>query len=173
MLTQVADSTVARLPALPKLRNPQRRLARQVRASLPDAVDLLRIGADAGLTVHQSLTALASHGDGPVAAGAAMVLRRAAHGQRLADALELLRVDASLAPLADALIDAERYGSPLAAALAHLAVDARAQRRRDAELVARRLPVRLLAPLVVCALPATVVLAVVPVVAVSLDGLAW
>jgi tight adherence protein C len=151
----------------------RRRLARRVRAALPDAVDLLRLGAEAGLTTSQALAALAAHGSGPVAAGAAVVLRRVAHGERLADALEVLRAEATLATLADALIDAERYGAPLRLALERLATDARAQRRRDAEVVARRLPVRLLAPLVVCALPATAVLAVAPVVAVSLQGLAW
>jgi tight adherence protein C len=149
------------------------RRARQVRAGLPDAVELLRIGADAGLTVPQALAALADDGQGAVAGAVALVLRRVAHGQRLADALESLRVEPALAPLADALIDAERYGAPLPAALVHVAADARAQRRRQAELVARRLPVRLLAPLVLCALPATVVLAVLPVVAVTLQGLAW
>jgi tight adherence protein C len=151
----------------------RRQFARDVQDTLPDAVDLLRLGALAGLTVPQALAALAGHGRGPVAAGAALVLRRASRGERLADALELLRAEPSLATLADALIDAERYGAPLDDALARLALDARGQRRRQAELVARRLPVRLLAPLVVCALPATLVLAVVPIVAVSLQGLAW
>jgi tight adherence protein C len=148
-------------------------VARELRETLPDAVDLLRLGAESGLTVPQALAALANHGRGPVASGAALVLRRASRGERLADALELLRAESSLATLADALIDAERYGAPLTAALGRLSVDARDQRRRQAELIARRLPVRLLAPLVVCALPATLVLAVVPIVAVSLQGLAW
>jgi tight adherence protein C len=154
-------------------RTERRRLVLELRETLPDAVDLLRLGAEVGLTVPQVLTALAGHGRGPVAIGAALVLRRAGRGERLADALELLRAEPLLATLADALIDAERYGAPLTVALARLSVDARGQRRRQAELVARRLPVRLLAPLVVCALPATLVLAVVPIVAVSLQGLAW
>jgi tight adherence protein C len=153
------------------------RTSRQARADLagglPDAVDLLVLGADAGLTVFDALEALARHGIGPVAEAAATVVERARRGVRLGDALEGLRTETVLAPLADALIDAERYGTPLSAALGQLATDAREHRRRSAEVVARRLPVRLLAPLVGCALPATLLLAVVPVVVVSLDGLGW
>ena len=150
-----------------------RRMRDDLASGLPDAVDLLVLGANAGLTVLDALEALGRHGIGPVAEAAAMVVERARRGVRLGDALEDLRTETVLAPLADALIDAERYGTPLGAALGQLATDAREHRRRSAEVVARRLPVRLLAPLVGCALPATLLLAVVPVVVVSLDGLGW
>jgi hypothetical protein len=53
-----------------------------------------------------------------------------------------------------------------------LGIEARRQRQHAAQEQARRLPVRLLAPLVVCALPATILLAVVPVVVVSIEGVA-
>lgn len=149
------------------------RARREVRRTLPDVVDLLRLGAEADLTVLQAIGAVADHGLGPVASEAAIVVARTRTGERLVDALEHLRADDMLAPLADALIDAERYGTPLVRSLERLGTDARDQRRRQADARARRLPVQLLGPLVVCALPATLVLAVVPVVAVSLDGLAW
>jgi tight adherence protein C len=149
------------------------RARREVRRTLPDVVDLLRLGAEADLTVLQAIGAVADHGLGPVASEAAIVVARTRTGERLVDALEFLRADDMLAPLADALIDAERYGTPLVRSLERLGTDARDQRRREADARARRLPVQLLGPLVVCALPATLVLAVVPVVAVSLDGLAW
>lgn len=149
----------------------RRRRALELRHSLPDVVDLLRLGADAGLTAPLALEAVAHHGLGPVAEAAGAVMDRTARGVRLVDALEGLRVDPTVEPLVDALLDAERYGTPLAAALGRVALDAREQRRRDADIRARRLPVQLLAPLVVCALPATVVLAVVPVVVVALGDL--
>lgn len=144
----------------------------ELHRSLPDVVDLLRIGAEAGLTVSMALDAVAEHGVGPLAEGAGAVMDRVGRGVRLVDALDGLRLDPVVSPLVDALVDAERYGTPLAEALTRVAVDSREQRRRHAELRARRLPVQLLAPLVVCALPATVVLAVVPVATVALDGIA-
>lgn len=144
---------------------------REFSQTLPDAVDLLRLGAEADLTVSQAVAALADHGLGPVAGQAQMVINRTNRGMRLADALEGLRSEPVLMSVADALIDAERYGTPLARSLDLVAIEARQQRHNIAEQRARQLPVRLLAPLVLCALPATVVLAVIPVVAVSIDGI--
>jgi tight adherence protein C len=149
------------------------RAQRELRRTLPDVVDLLRLGAEVDLTVFQAVSAVADHGLGPVARQAATVVARTRAGVRLVDALEHLRCDPVLAPLADALIDAERYGTPLVRSLERLGTDARDQRRRLAEARARRLPVQLLGPLVMCTLPATLVLAVVPVAMVSLDGLTW
>jgi tight adherence protein C len=136
-------------------------------------VDLFRLGADAGLTTPQAVVAVAGHGPVLVAQQLRVVVARTDRGMRLVDALEELRQHTPLTALADALVDAERYGTPLTDALARLAADARDQRRRDAEVRARRLPVQMLAPLVVCALPATVVLAVIPVVVVALGDLRW
>jgi len=144
---------------------------RDVQRALPDVVDLLRLGADAGLTVSMALGAVADHVSGPLGGAAGGVVDRAGRGVRLVDALDGLRLDPVVEPLVDALVDAERYGTPLAEALSRVAADARDQRRRHAEVVARRLPVQMLAPLVGCALPATVVLAVVPVAAVALEGI--
>jgi len=167
-LAAMAASTVAVARRAARIQS-----QRELRRTLPDVVDLLRLGAEADLTVLQAVSAVADHGLGPVASEAAIVVARTRAGVRLVDALECLRSDDVLAPLADALIDAERYGTPLARSLERLGIDARDQRRRQADARARRLPVQLLGPLVVCALPATLVLAVVPVVVVSLDGLAW
>jgi tight adherence protein C len=172
LVVAVLAATVVVVVALGR-RAARVRSQREVRRTLPDVVDLLRLGAEVDLTVHQAVAAVADHGLGPVATEAAAVVARTRAGVRLVDALEHLRADAMLAPLADALIDAERYGTPLVRSLERLGTDARDLRRRQADARARRLPVQLLGPLVVCALPATVVLAVIPVVVVSLDGLAW
>lgn len=67
-----------------------------------------------------------------------------------------------LAPLAEALTVGERTGAPVGPALARLAAEERAAARRRIETHARRVPVRLLFPLVFLVLPAFVVLTVVP-----------
>ena len=56
-------------------------------------------------------------------------------------------------------------------ALERTSLELRLDRRRAAELDARRVPVRLLAPLVTCVLPAFGLLTVVPLLAASLDAL--
>jgi Flp pilus assembly protein TadB len=103
----------------------------------------------------------------------AEVLRRVNSGTRFADALDAL--PALLGPrallLADTLSAADRDGLPLAPVLERLSVEARAQRRRDADARARQLPVRLAFPLVVCSLPAFVLLAVTPMLIAALSAL--
>jgi len=141
---------------------------------LPDVIDLLRLGVGAGLTVHLAVAAVARHGDGALAAGFARALVQADGGARLADALEPMRhLGPPAVPLIDALLAADRYGTPLAPALVRLGDDARQLRRRRVEEEARKVPVRLLFPLVACVLPSVGLLTVVPVAVAALRGLSW
>ena len=71
--------------------------------------------------------------------------------------------------LAHVLADHLRYGVPLAPSLDRLGAELRLDRRRGAERDARRVPVRLLGPLVACVLPAFALLTVVPLLAASLQ----
>ena len=145
---------------------------RAVADELPDLTDLLRLAAEAGLTVPLAVRQVAEVADGPVAAALAGALHRTERGARLADALEEARgLDPAAAPLVDALVASERYGAPLLPALERLGVDARDQRRRRAEADARRVPVRLLFPLVACVLPSVGLLTVVPVAVAALEEL--
>ncbi|HSH59547.1 MAG TPA: type II secretion system F family protein, partial [Acidimicrobiales bacterium] len=63
------------------------------------------------------------------------------------------------------------YGAPLAASLDRIADHVRRQRRRRAEEAARKVPVMLLFPLVVCILPAFALLTVAPLIAGALHEL--
>ena len=74
-------------------------------------------------------------------------------------------------PLVRVLIDGDRYGTELEPALEQLAADSRLLRRRRAEEQARRLPLRLLLPLVACILPAFILLTLAPVLAETLTTL--
>ncbi len=142
-----------------------------LRAALPDVVDLLRVAVGAGLSVHQSIEVVAACAPEPVGAALRDVRRQVALGMRLGDALEgLYALGDPARPLVSALIGAARYGSPLSQALDRVVVDARILRRRRAEERARRLPVQLLFPLVMCVLPAFGLLAVVPLLAGSLPS---
>jgi tight adherence protein C len=73
--------------------------------------------------------------------------------------------------LAQVLADHLRYGVPLLPALERTGLELRLERRRAAEVDARRVPIRLLGPLVSCVLPAFALLTVVPLLAASLDAL--
>ena len=95
------------------------------------------------------------------------------HGRRLADALDDVpaRAGEAARPLTAALVASERYGAPVVTGLERLADDVRRDRRRRAEEAARRVPVKLLFPLVTCTLPAFALLTVAPLIAGTLGSL--
>ena len=149
-----------------------RRAGVDILSELPEAVDLFSLAASAGLSVRLAVDAVAPRLTGPVGAA----LRRAARQMRLgvdtAEALEALTAAPAADPLrllVRPLVDALRYGSPLGPALERAAAVARTERRRQAEMAARRVPLRLLFPLTFCVLPAFVLLTIVPTVAQSLE----
>lgn len=143
-------------------------------AEVPDVVDLLAVAVTAGLNVRLAVAAVADTAPaGLLAAALSQASREVAAGARLADALACIpdRLGEPVRPVVAALVDAERYGTPVAAALAQAGADARLARQRRAEEVARRVPVKLLFPLVACILPAFGLLAVAPLIAGGLRAL--
>jgi Flp pilus assembly protein TadB len=147
-----------------RVRRRRLRRATAMRNAYPDAIDLVVLAIRAGLLPAAAIAATADHVDGLLRPAFIEVGERAARGDRLADALTALtdHLGATAAALVDSLASAERYGLPIAPVLERLADEARSDRRRAADAAARQLPVRLAAPLVVCTLPAFVLLAIVP-----------
>lgn len=136
----------------------------RILASLPETIDLFTLAAGAGLPVQRALGMVAGRAAGPVGAELQAAARQVEHGARTADALETVagNLGDSVRPLIGVLCASERYGSPLVPALERLAIEARTDQRRRAEESARRVPVKLLFPLVLCTLPAFALLTVVP-----------
>ena len=151
----------------------QRREADRTAAALPEVADLLAVAASAGSTPHAMLDLLSDLLPANAAVAAlAEARQRAARGGLLADELEVLGLaDPRLGALTSALAGAERFGVALEPSLVMVARDARLGRRRRMEEQARRLPVRLLFPLVACVLPAFVLLTVVPVLVATVGDL--
>lgn len=168
--TAVAAATVA--PAVAQRRR-ERARQRAVEAELPDVVDLFVLAVDAGLTVPLAVIAVAGRAAGALPAELARAVAETARGRRLADALDQIpeRTTESVRPLVAALVASERYGTPVAGALDRLAVEVRLVAQRRAEAAARRIPVTLLFPLVLCILPAFALLTVAPLIANGLRSL--
>jgi tight adherence protein C len=141
--------------------------------ALPEVVDLMHLAVGAGLTVPLAIEAVARRARGPLADELAIVIDEVALGRRLGDALSDVpgRAGEPVRPLVAALIASDRYGAPLADALARLATEVRADRRRRAEEAARRIPVKLLFPLVCCVLPAFGLLTLAPLIAGAVAAL--
>jgi tight adherence protein C len=146
---------------------------RAIEAAMPDTIELAVLCMHAGRSPTQAVVALSARAPPPLRPGFAAVERQLHRGRGLADALaELPRV---LGPpareLATSIAMADREGLPLAPVLDRLAGEARSERRRLGETAARRLPVRLSFPLVVCTLPSFVLLAIAPAVLGALSTL--
>ncbi|MBI2706259.1 MAG: type II secretion system F family protein [Actinobacteria bacterium] len=136
---------------------------------LPDAIDLLRLALGSGCSLRLAIADVAPHCSGLVGDRFTDVQHRLAYGAPLADALdELHALGDPFRPTLDAMQLAERHGAPIIPLLDRIASDARGARRRRAEEVARRVPVKLLFPLVFCTLPAFGLLTVVPLLASAL-----
>ena len=151
----------------------RRRRESAVAVDLPEVVDLLTVAVGAGLTVRDAVSAVARRSAGPLARELAMVVADADAGRPFADALDDLPVRAgeSTRALAASLAGCVRYGSPVGPTLAARAADAREAERRRMEQAARRVPVLLLFPLVLCILPAFALLTVAPLLADALRAL--
>ncbi|TMK89353.1 MAG: type II secretion system F family protein [Actinobacteria bacterium] len=159
-------------PAARARRDERRRLA-ALAADLPDVVDLFVLAVGAGLTVSLALATVSRRAAGPLGAELGRACDDVAMGRRLAEALDDVpaRAGESVRPLVAALVASERYGAPLAAGLERLAGEVRRDRRRKAEEAARRIPVKLLFPLVGCTLPAFALLTVAPLIAGAVRSL--
>jgi Flp pilus assembly protein TadB len=140
--------------------------------ALPDAVDLFGIALGSGLTVPAALSVVAPRAPPPLGPALAEAELRFRHGEPLDRALVRIADGApAVGPLLRVLVAAHRDGAPVAEALVRLGDEQRSARRRAAEARARRVPVRMLFPLVGCTLPAFVLVTVVPPVASALAEL--
>lgn len=161
-----------KLPGLVAGRQERRRLE-ALAGDLPDLVDLMVLAVGSGATVHQAVDWVADRAPGPLGAELAWCRQQQAAGRRLADALEDLpsRAGEAVRPLVAALVASDRYGAALGSGLDRLAGEVRSDRRRAAEEAARKVPVKLLFPLICCTLPAFGLLTVVPLIVSAVGSL--
>jgi tight adherence protein C len=130
---------------------------------LPVTLDLLGVAVEAGCTPYLAVDLAQRWAPPAMSARLTEVREACALGATFGDALDDLGARAPrLRPLTDALLASDRLGAPVGPALARLADEQRAELRRRAEAHARRVPVRLLFPLVFAVLPAFGLLTVIP-----------
>lgn len=166
----LSRSAVGRVLAGARARHRARRDGAALGAELPVTLDLLGVAVGAGCTPYLAVDMAARWAPPGMAARLAGVQHACALGATFAEALDDLAARAPpLRSLADALLASDRLGAPVAPALAHLAAEQRAELRRHAETHARRVPVRLLFPLVFVVLPAFGLLTVIPTLLAGLS----
>lgn len=163
----IAACTVlaARARARAQRRAEHRRMAEQV----PQALDLLRLCLESGLSTRSALARVGDVIPEPLGRWCRSISTRTGRGAPLADSLlQAARPGHPMELAARTLASAERSGVAVNGALAHLSDEARAAVRRASMERVRRLPVQMLFPLVCCTLPAFLTVAVVPMVLTQL-----
>jgi tight adherence protein C len=114
---------------------------RRLVAALPDALDLLAVGADSGRSPAGGFTEIARSGAGPLAEELRMTVAELECGRPLAEALQSLRTRVpgnEVATLCSAIERSRRYGSPLADQLRRQSAALRRDQRRLVEEHAAR-----------------------------------
>ena len=139
----------------------------QIALELPDVIDQVTISVEAGLGFSAALAMAARTGGGPFADEIAHVLQDVRLGLPRQAAFEqlLARTDVpDLRQFVVAISQAERHGVPIAQVLRVQSAELRDKRRDRAEERAMKLPVKLVFPLVLCILPARVIVVAGPAV---------
>jgi tight adherence protein C len=159
----------------PELRDARRAETRrrQAREAIPDTLDLLAACVRSGSSVTRAFAIAAEREPGPLGDAMRDTVSALEHGVPKAEAYRILcrRADvAELRVVASSLQRVERLGIPLADTLDALATEMRERRRSLAEERARSAPVRMLFPVILCFLPAFVLLTIAPVLIVAVRG---
>ncbi|HEX6685092.1 MAG TPA: type II secretion system F family protein [Candidatus Limnocylindrales bacterium] len=141
------------------------RRQQQIRRQLPDALDLLTLSVEAGLGFDAAVSQVASAMPGALAREFARMLHEMQMGQRRADSMRALarRTNVNeLRTIMTSLVQAGELGIPIANVLREQSREMRQRRRQDAEEAARKLPVKVIFPLVLCLFPALFVIVIGP-----------
>lgn len=138
---------------------------------LVPTIELLGVGMGAGLTPRLAIEASVPWAPRATSQLLKGVVAATLHGASLCQALDrAATAEPAFAPLAEVLAVCARLGTPGAPALARLGAEMRAAARRAGEERARRVPVKLLFPLVFGVLPSFLLLTVVPVLLAGAGG---
>jgi len=148
-------------------RDAWRRRQERIRRELPDALDLLNLALEAGLSVDAGLAQVAEKQRGAILADAiGRMLGEVRFGARRHDAWRSMAArlgNPEVAEVIGALVQADAMGVGLAGALRGLSEQMRVRRRAQVEELAHKAPVKMLFPLAFFIFPALFIVLLGPV----------
>ena len=149
------------------LRSVVRRKQDKIRRALPDALDMLSVCADAGLGFDQSLQRVSESWKSPLATEFARVVAEMNMGQTRAQAMRNMsnRLDVpELSSFVAVILQSDELGMSISDTLHAQANQMRIERRYWAQEQARKIPIKMLFPLIFLILPAMWVVILGPAV---------
>lgn len=139
----------------------------RIRHELPDMLDMLTIAVEAGLGFDQAVSRYVQHSSGPLAREFGIALMETQAGKSRRDALHDMadRVDvAELRTFVLAIVQADVFGVSVSDVLRTQSHEMRVKRRQHAEELAQKAPAKMAFPLILCILPATLIVVITPAV---------
>jgi tight adherence protein C len=144
-----------------------RRRQDKIRRALPDMLDMLTISVQAGLGFDMALTKLVRNTEGPLAREFSNMLSQVQAGVSRRDALRHLAARTDVTELDNfvvAMVQADIFGVSISGILQAQAAELRTKRRQRAEELAQKAPVQMVFPIILCFLPATLLVILGPAV---------
>ena len=134
--------------------------------SLADAFDLITVSVEAGLGLDAALRQVAEKFHGPLGEEIGQMLREVGMGHPRREALQDMaeRLDIQeVTTFVNAVIQAEQLGTSLGRVLRSQSAMLRVRRRQRAQEMARKAPIKLVFPLVLCVMPSFFIVTVGPI----------
>jgi tight adherence protein C len=144
----------------------QRRQAK-IRRALPDAIDLLTISVEAGLSFDAALAQVSRNSTGPLAEEFYRTLQEVQLGRSRSEAMRNLAGRSSVPELSAfvlAMVQADVFGISVANVLRIQSREMRKKRRQLAEERAMKVPIKVLFPVLFCIFPALFVVILGPAI---------
>lgn len=152
------------LPDL-RIRNLATERQKAMRRELADALDLLTVTVEAGLSLDAAIAQVARNTTGPLSMEFNRFLREKQIGMTTAAALESMsgrsKVD-ELKSFASALTQADKLGVAIGPVMREITKEMRLRRRQDAQERAQKAPVKILFPLIFCIFPVLFIVIIGP-----------
>ena len=132
---------------------------------LPDALDMLNLCVESGLSFAAALGQVAANQTGAVAEEFAIALQEMQYGRSRAEALTAMAgrtKQEDVERFVSAMLQVDKLGVPVATVLREQAKEMRAKRYSRAREQAQKVPVKILMPLMLCFLPALFIIILGP-----------
>jgi len=156
-------------PNLPPLyiKRKARKREREIERSMPDALDLLVVCVEGGLSLDGALQQVSLRSEGLLASEFRRLQAEISAGMARRDALQLLASRSSsqsLSALCTTINQSDKMGVSIATTLRTLSETLRTRRRQGAETAARKAPIKMLPFIVFFMLPALFIVILGPIV---------
>jgi tight adherence protein C len=131
-----------------------------IQVALPDMLDMLMVSVEAGLGFDAALMKVVSSTEGPLSQEFGILLQEIQAGAPRRDAMQHLAARTEIPALSAfimAIVQADTFGVSIANTLRMQSKEMRTRRRQRAEELAQKAQAKLIFPLMLCILPATLI----------------